>query len=581
MNLFHVLQTFLSLRDRLLMILFAVCSFGVSLLETVCLSALMPFAFIVFKQQQIKDFPLFALWEQYIPLPESSKTIAVLAVLLIVLFIVRAVITAWFTYALNQFAQKKSRAISCMMYEGYLRGPYRDHIQENSAAVLKKISTDPFHVGVVISSCLQALTEVCIIVTLYAALLVSNWKFTITGTLVGGLVGILLVPPLLRVVSSYGTQNGFFLRHITQTFNESFGNFKMIRICHVERLFFERFERAAQGFAQTQARYFTLQSLPRLFLETAMVLVLIGGIALAGRYAVFAESISLSDLSLYAIAFYRVVPALNRLLTYYTQIKFSLGLIGSKSSLLPSYQQPLPTLNTVSFERSIEIRDLTYAYEPQNPVLKGASLFVRKGERVGVMGKSGSGKTTFIDIVLGLLVPTQGTIVVDGIPLEVGSLSRWQQFIGYLPQQVYLFDGSVAANVVFGRPYDEALLVSCLKRARIYDFLMTKQGIETQVGEGGTQMSGGQRQRVALARALYGNPLLLILDEATSALDKETESLVFQDLFTAAQGMTMIIVSHRTEMLTYCDSVYEMVDGVLMPATQHRSSQSIQAQETL
>jgi ABC-type multidrug transport system fused ATPase/permease subunit len=194
------------------------------------------------------------------------------------------------------------------------------------------------------------------------------------------------------------------------------------------------------------------------------------------------------------------------------------------------------------------------------------------------VGPSGAGKSTLADIIMGILHLSDGQILIDGQKLTYNNLRDWRSKIGYIPQQIYLFDGTVAENVVFGREYDEQKLVYALKKSNIYDFLMAQDGLKSRVGEAGIKLSGGQKQRIAIARALYGDPEILVLDEATSALDSKTEDLIMNEIYKINEDKTLIVIAHRLTTIEKCDIVYKVVDGKILLERQALSENNIVGQ---
>ncbi|MDE7448505.1 MAG: ATP-binding cassette domain-containing protein, partial [Helicobacter sp.] len=180
------------------------------------------------------------------------------------------------------------------------------------------------------------------------------------------------------------------------------------------------------------------------------------------------------------------------------------------------------------------------------------------------VGESGGGKSTLVDLIIGLYRPNAGEVCVDNVPLTLDNIKSWRAKVGYIPQNVYLFDGSVADNIVFGRDYDEERLVSVLRQAGMLEILQQKEGLATQVGEGGNLFSGGQKQRIAIARALYGNPEILVLDEATSALDMQTEAMIMDSIYAASEQKTLLIIAHRLSTIEHCESVYRLKAGEII-----------------
>ena len=209
----------------------------------------------------------------------------------------------------------------------------------------------------------------------------------------------------------------------------------------------------------------------------------------------------------------------------------------------------------IEFDKKIEIKNLSFAFD-NHSVLENINLIIEKGEKVAFTGESGAGKTTLLDLIIGIYKPTKGKILIDNYELNDKNVKSWRKKIGYIPQQIYLFDGTVGENVAFGRKFNEKKIIECLKKARIWKFFESKNGINTRVGEGGIMLSGGQKQRVAIARALYGDPEILVLDEATSALDYETEKEIMNEIYEIGKDKTLIIVAHRHSTIINCDKIY-------------------------
>ena len=269
----------------------------------------------------------------------------------------------------------------------------------------------------------------------------------------------------------------------------------------------------------------------------------------------------LPTLSLFVLALYRLLPSVNRIVGGYNTLLYHHKSISIIDEELRIVCEDLAN-ETVKFTHKIKLNDINFFYEKEK-ILKGVTLAINKGENIAIIGESGSGKSTLLDVIIGLNRPSKGLIKIDGILLDESNLQNWRSQIGYIPQQVYLFDGTILENVCFGRKIDEVLLEKVLKQANIFLFLQTKQGVETLVGEGGVQLSGGQKQRVAIARALYGEPEILVLDEATSALDSKIEQNIMNEIYEISQEKTLIVVAHRLSTIKGCNKVYEIINGMV------------------
>jgi ATP-binding cassette subfamily B protein/ATP-binding cassette subfamily C protein len=342
-------------------------------------------------------------------------------------------------------------------------------------------------------------------------------------------------------------------------YNESVGNFKLVKLGTREKAMTTRFDAVTYRYGLAQVLYATLQAVPRFILETVGFLILVS-IILYVIYRHNNAAFVVPIVSLYALAFYRLLPSLNKILSSFNQLVFAQhGAYGIYEFL----QYPIETVGfqSLPFDHTISVHNISFGYLPQKNVLHQAFLSINKGERVALVGPSGAGKSTMADLIMGLYHPSQGQVMIDDQVLTESNQGSWRRKIGYIPQSIYLFDATVADNVVFGRAYDQQKLERCLQQAHIYDFLMDQQGFETKVGEGGIKLSGGQKQRIAIARALYSQPVLLILDEATSALDHEVESAVMNEIYQLDRGITMIVIAHRLTTVARCDKIYKIDQG--------------------
>jgi ATP-binding cassette subfamily B protein len=269
----------------------------------------------------------------------------------------------------------------------------------------------------------------------------------------------------------------------------------------------------------------------------------------------------LPTLSLFVLALYRLLPSINRIVNGYNVLTYHHQSIKIINEELKINQENLEN-KTVLFNHKIELTNIDFSYQKKS-ALKDITLTINKGEKIAFVGKSGAGKSTLVDLIIGLYQPNKGIVRVDNTVIDESNLQSWRSQIGYIPQQVYLFDGTIESNICFGRKLDRVLLDKVLRQANIFEFLQTKQGVDTLVGEGGIQLSGGQKQRIAIARALYGQPEILVLDEATSALDDKTEQKIMSEIYNISKDKTLIIIAHRLSTIKDCDKVYEIKNGTL------------------
>jgi ATP-binding cassette subfamily B protein/ATP-binding cassette subfamily C protein len=219
--------------------------------------------------------------------------------------------------------------------------------------------------------------------------------------------------------------------------------------------------------------------------------------------------------------------------------------------------------DTLKFTTMIRAHNLSFRYVINKTVLQDISLTIRKGEKIAVVGESGSGKSTLIDVLIGLHKPVSGALYIDGVEVTDANIQAWRRKIGYIPQNIYLFDGTVGENVSFGSVGEKSRIIKVLQMANIWDFLQERDGIDTRVGEGGIRLSGGQKQRIGIARALYTDPEVLVLDEATSSLDVETEGKIMDEIYGLSADKTLIVIAHRFTTVERCDRWIELQEGRL------------------
>ncbi len=267
---------------------------------------------------------------------------------------------------------------------------------------------------------------------------------------------------------------------------------------------------------------------------------------------------------MFVLGLYRLMPSVNRILNSYNLIMYNHRALDLIHNDLMYDGEKLGNKN-ISFNKTIELKNIDFGYSENKIVLKDINIEIKKGEKIAFIGPSGSGKSTLVDIIIGLYRPISGQIFVDNSIIDESNIKDWRKKVGYIPQSVYLFDGTVADNISFGQKYDEMKIKNVLTKAKILNFLETHQdGIHTFVGEGGVKLSGGQKQRIAIARALYQEPEILVLDEATSALDKAIEQEIMNEIYKISEEKTLIIIAHRLSTIDRCEKIYRIENKQLV-----------------
>jgi ABC-type multidrug transport system fused ATPase/permease subunit len=394
------------------------------------------------------------------------------------------------------------------------------------------------------------------------------------GAVLGGCYGTISVW-LRNRVRSLGEERRRAHRARFVVVQEAFGGIKDVKLGGLERAVLDRFAVPSATRARVQITAGVISQLPGLVLQGLLfggVMVLL--LFLVGKAGNLQEALPV--VSLYALAGYRLMPAIQRVFEEVGKLRASETAV---DSLLEDFARaPLPDQSPASanerdeegvrLRRTLELQDVTYQYPgAERAALDGVSLTIASTESIGLVGPTGSGKTTLVDVLLGLLAPHHGAVVVDGQPLATDASRRqWRRAIGYVPQQIFLSDDSIAANIAFGVParrIDMAAVERAARMARLHDFVSTDlpEGYATRVGERGVRLSGGQRQRIGIARALYHDPDVLVLDEATSALDNLTELAVMDAVRSLSRRKTIIMIAHRLSTVRECDRIILLESG--------------------
>lgn len=555
------LKALTSKKDKIFLAILFVLSVGLSFIETIGISAIMPFISLATNPEMISQNEYSAKIFEIFSFKSSNDFIIAFGGLLVLFYVFRAFYTLFYNYLLNRFAFGRFHLFALKLFSNYTNLPYKRFVRKNSGDMSKIVTQEAYNTSVYLQNFLQLFSEAFTIVLLYILLLLVNVKMTLVLTVILGAKVFLITKVISNKVKKQGQIRSLAFSKFYKILNETFGNFKFIKLRQNEEQIKSTFESASAQMSKANIVTSTLSVLPRNVLETLGFGVLIS-IVLYTLVKHNDASVVLPTISMYALALYRMLPALNRILGNYNAMLFnskSLDIVYKELK----YQAPIESDERLEFSKNIVLKGVFFSYEYNKPVLKNINLEIQKGQKVAFIGESGSGKSTLVDVMIGIYRPNAGKIYIDDVELTDSNIRSWRKKIGYIPQNIYLFDGSVKENVAFGYEMDENKVIECLKKANIWSFLESKNGIDTVVGEGGIQLSGGQKQRVGIARALYNDPEILVLDEATSALDNQTESKIMDEIYDIAQNKTLLVVAHRLSTTQKCDRKIELDKGVI------------------
>ena len=557
------LYALLSRKERKQLIWLVFFSVFVSVVETAGISVIMPFIEVATNFENIYQKQHYRQVFDFFNFESSISFSIAFGIVLIIFYIFRGGFNLLYSYTMAQFSYGLYAQITKRLFKAYLSTPYQSFTHKNSSYLTKTIVTEASLVSTVISSILLMVSEIFIIIFLYILMLVASWEITLAFTAILTIKLLFLTNTVSKKIKKVGQDRERIQASFYEIVNKVFGNFKQIKLQDKSRIDVIKgeFSKEVDQYAKSNTTYHYLDSFPRLFLETSGFVLIVALLVILIYLDQGNVSNILPTLTLFVLALYRLLPSVNRIVSGYNALMYYHKSIDVVEDELKITQENLKDA-IVEFYKTIELNNVAFSYQ-EKEIFHDVNLTINKGDKVAFIGESGSGKSTLVDLIIGLDAPTLGEIKIDDIVLDECNFQSWRSQIGYIPQHVYLFDGSVRDNICFGRDVDEELVELVARQARVSTFLQDKQGLDTLVGEGGIQLSGGQKQRIAIARALYGKPEILVLDEATSSLDNETEQKIMSEIYGVSKDKTLIIVAHRLSTIEGCNRVYTLDRGLV------------------
>lgn len=475
------------------------------------------------------------------------------------------------TYAQIKFVYLQEHTIGKKLIEGYLHQPYSWFLSRNSADIGKTVLSEVqrlVEIGIYQMMELIAKGSVALVIVILLFLVDAKLAL-ITGSILGGAYWIIFhfIKKFANRIGTIRLENNHLRFKLIA---EAFGAIKQVKLGGLEKYYIKHFSDYTKNYAKSIASSAIIYQLPRFILEA----IAFGGVMLIILYLMIQTGTftnALPIVSLYIFAAYRLMPALQQIYGSLTQITFlgpSLDKVCEDIKNLKPFNLS-QAHNILPFNNKITLKNIHHNYHnASKPSLKNINLSISAKSTVGFVGSTGSGKTTIVDIIIGLLEPLKGSLEIDGTVITKKNLRAWQSCIGYVPQDIYLTDDTIASNIAFGANYDDVnqqAVEKASKIANLHDFIMAElpHQYKTVVGERGIRLSGGQRQRIGIARALYHNPQILILDEATSALDNQTEKAVMDAVSNLSKNITIIIIAHRLTTVKNCDTIFLLDNGEL------------------
>ena len=551
---------------------------GMAFMETVGVASIAPFMAVVANPSVIHSQHLLSSLYQMLGAPGDHRFLMLMGVAVLCLLAVSNTISGLTTFYLYRFACLREHTLSTRLLHQYLGQPYPFFLRRNTSELSKNMlsETTRFVTGILIPLS-QVVARATVSVFMIGLLVFVNpvLALMVSLTLGGAYGGIYTL--IRRRLGRLGVQQTHLATDRFRYASEALAGIKDLKVLGRERTYLDSYSASSRAYSSSLALSQTISQVPRYALET----VAFGGIVLIVLYLVGIKhdlSQALPLIALYAFTGYRLMPALHQVFSGLTLVRFNLAALDTLERDLRTLGTVPPLLHPASnaprmlCQQGICIDGISFTYPgARRQTLGDISIHIAARTMVGFVGTTGSGKTTLADIVLGLLVPDEGSIWIDGVRLDTEHVRSWQNNVGYVPQHIFLSDDSVAANIALGTPASQVnreALERAARMADLHEFVVKDLplGYATKIGERGVRLSGGQRQRIGVARALYHDPQVLVLDEATSAMDNNTERTVMQALHRIGQSTTVIIIAHRLTTVQGCEQIFMFHEGGLIGA---------------
>jgi ATP-binding cassette, subfamily B, bacterial PglK len=565
-------------REKRRFILILIIALFMGLFQTLSVLSILPFMNLLLHPDNVNNNHYLYWLYEYMGFTSNNSFIIFLGFILLFIIILGNLIYTLGIWIKTHFVFRNNHILAISLLKKYLSLPYEYFLNHHTTDLGKNILNEVNNLTQnILLAILDVIINGMIVVFILAMLLYVDVKITLCALIVFGGSYALIYYLLRKKIHDTGKERLEANQGRFKSASDALGGVKDIKILGRESFFIDRYTVHSKRFSYLQGWVAVVEQIPRYILESiafgGIIALVIGMMIVEGNVQGIIPKVTL-----FAFAGYRILPALQHIFQAFTKIKFnqvvldriysdmkerggrSIKDIFNKENITKPFQ----------FKRSIEINHISYSYpNTHDQAIKDIYLKIKRHSSVAIIGYTGSGKTTLVDIILGLLTPQTGNIIIDGTELAADDVRKWQNNLGYVPQQIYLSDDTIAHNIAFGLSDEEINYDSLMEAAitaNMHEFITGQlpKGYNTIIGERGVRLSGGQRQRVGIARALYHNPEILILDEATSSLDGITEDAVLEAIDNIAKIKTLIIIAHRITTIMNCDVIYVIDQGVIV-----------------
>lgn len=582
-GLFTKIRNIFDRKQKLQLCVLGVMIFIGGFLETLGVGAMIPVVTALLTpselQAYVDKYSFLGDICKFLGVHDAGQMTRALIVLLMAIYVIKNLYILFLVYKQNTFiTHTRNQMISRVMGE-FLNRPYEAYLGADIPTVFRITDSDIPQTFSLILSMLQLASEVVVSCLIFVVLLMQNIQMTLFIMFIFGFMTLLILKVIKPTMNKIGAKNQAIQSRIAKWRIQSIYGLKDVKVLNREDFFVRNYYETGKIGANVGRNYAVLSNVPRLLIETVFIVSVLGFITIyigsGGDVASLVTSIAA-----FAVAAMRVLPSVNRINTYITEIAYaqpSLDFVyqnlqdGMKTDAMLAERRANSQKEKLTLEDKIELNHITFHYpDTDKNIFTDAHMQVFKGKSVGIMGASGAGKSTIVDILLGLLHAQEGEITCDGVNI-FKNYESWLAQIGYIPQSIYLIDESIRDNIAFGidaDKIDEKRIWEVLEEAQLKEFVQElPEGLDTTIGDRGVRLSGGQRQRIGIARALYHNPEILVFDEATSALDNDTEAAVMDAVNSFHGRKTMIIIAHRLNTIEKCDVIYKVENEQLVETT--------------
>lgn len=552
--------------QRIKILILSVLIFIGMIFEALGLGLFIPILSFLLDPENIGESPLMRYFSEFHIEYSYKSFVFILLGLIVTVYFIKTLFLIYLMYKQNLFISNLTAYLANNLYNKYMNQSFSFHKKRNSSELIKNIQVEINYLSAYLNSLLVVFTEFFFTISILGTLIYIDATSAISVIIFYGFLSGILMRFTKNRLQIWGGIRQKLDEQSSKIVLEGLGGFKELFILDKLSFFTEKFTKTNYAKVRLNANQATLSQIPRFYLEFISLLGLTAFISINLYYQKDPKSIMVI-MGLFVAATFKIIPSISKIIASFQSMNFfkaSVNVVYNEMISTNETKKETDLLDKFTFQDKIQFKHINFSFVNEKEILKDCNLTINKGQIIGIKGESGSGKTTLIDLLLGLYQPISGNIFIDGI-IDFPMYQSWRNNIGYVSQSTYLIDDTIKNNIALGTPeenIDESRIYHLLRQVQLEKFINNlEKGINTKVGERGTQLSGGQLQRIGIARALYNNPDILIFDEATSALDSFTEKEVIDAIYNLKDDKTIIIIAHRLDTLKSCDIVYNIENG--------------------